>query len=97
MREQQQGRAPQGRAADGAASERENGSSNGGSEGGAGPSERGVDEGQDVYVSGGADKAGQSFEAITTALSMLRMNNTAGHVNVSQQTVWQQRCMHSLA
>ena len=62
-REQQQGRAQQGTAqqsmsGNGDASERDAGGSNGETQGGAGPSERGVDEGQDVYVSGGADKAG---------------------------------------
>lgn len=63
MREQQ-GRALQNRAGDGPASERDNGSSKGGANGGAAaPSERGVDEGQDVYVSGGSDKAGGSCQA----------------------------------
>ncbi|KAL3159204.1 hypothetical protein ABBQ32_011185 [Trebouxia sp. C0010 RCD-2024] len=63
MRERQ-GRALQNRAGDGAASERDTGSNKGGSNGGAAaPSERGVDEGQDVYVSGGSDKAGV-WEAI---------------------------------
>ena len=58
MREQQI-RAQQSRAGDEAASERDNGKG-GSSRGGAAPSERGVDEGQDVYVSGGSEQAGQS-------------------------------------
>ena len=74
MREQkgraQQGRAQQGRAADESASERDNGSGKGGSDrGGAAPSERGVDEGQDVYVSGGSEQAGQSVLICSTVLS----------------------------
>ena len=58
MREQQI-RAQQSWAGDEAASERDNGKG-GSSRGGAAPSERGVDEGQDVYVSGGSEQAGQS-------------------------------------
>lgn len=64
---EQKGRAQQGGAADDSASERDNGSSKGGSErGGAAPSERGVDEGQDVYVSGGSEQAGQFLHISST-------------------------------
>ena len=57
----QQGRAQQSRAGDEGATGRDNGSSKGGPQkGGTAPSERGVDEGQDVYVSGGSEQAGES-------------------------------------
>ena len=64
MREQQQGRAQQsragqqGRAENGAQPKGQNGASDEAAS--SSPTERGVDEGQDVYVSGGAEKAGQS-------------------------------------
>lgn len=59
---EQQGRAQHSRAGDEGASGRDNGSSKEGlQKGGAASSERGVDEGQDVYVSGGSEQAGQSI------------------------------------